>query len=164
MPEEHDGHARVVPHLRYGDPAAAVAWLCRVFGFAEGVRFDRGEGNFTARLDGPNGGVVMVSGLDHEFKEWMRQRDPRFEETSGRAWPLLTHAITVVVDGVDAHYEHAKRAGVILSNPKDQPWGLRTCAALDPEGHQWEFVAVLASRPNDGGAGGSPVVEQTVDG
>ena len=39
---------KVVPHLAYEDPFAALTWLCRVFGFTETKRFDRGEGNLTA--------------------------------------------------------------------------------------------------------------------
>jgi hypothetical protein len=41
---------KVVPHLSYEDPFAALAWLCRVFGFTEVKLFDRGEDNLTARL------------------------------------------------------------------------------------------------------------------
>lgn len=153
------GHPRVVPHLHYQDPFAALAWLCRVFGFAERVRFDRGEDNVTARLEGPNGGVVMISGLGDDFRAWMRDRAPRFEEATGRSWPLLTHAVTVIVDNVDAHYQQAEREGaVVLTAPKDQPWGLRSYAALDPEGHQWEFAISRSTTPLAGEA--RPVVDE----
>jgi uncharacterized glyoxalase superfamily protein PhnB len=90
----------------------------------------------------------MISGREDDFKVWMRERAPHFEEATGRSWPLLTHAVTVIVDDVDAHFERAEREGVaVLSAPKDQPWGVRSYAALDPEGHQWEFVAVISSSP-----------------
>src|SRR6266705_524307 len=136
-------HPRVTPHLSYEDPFAALSWLCRVFGFVERTRFDRGEDNLTARLEGPDGGVVMISGVDDEFTQWMRDRAPRFEEADRRSWPLLTHAVTVIVDDVDAHYARAEREGAhLLTAPKDQPWGLRSYAVLDPEGHQWEFATV----------------------
>jgi uncharacterized glyoxalase superfamily protein PhnB len=134
---------RVVPHLSYEDPFTALEWLCRVFGFAEVKRFDRGADNMTARLRGPDGGVVMISGHDDDFKDWMRERAPHFEEGAGRPWPLLKHSVTVIVDNVDAHFEQAEREGAaMLGAPKDQPWGVRSYAALDPEGHQWEFAAV----------------------
>lgn len=137
---------KVVPHLSYEDPFEALTWLCRVFGFTEIKRFDRGENNLTARLRGPDGGTVMISGSDEEFKTWMRARAPRFEQTTGRSWPLLTHAITVFVDDVDAHFARAKREGAAaLSIPTDQPWGVRSYAALDPGGHQWEFATVADS-------------------
>jgi uncharacterized glyoxalase superfamily protein PhnB len=112
----------VIPHLRYEDPVAALAWLCQAFGFTEAQRFDRGEGNLTARLKGPDGGDVMISGHDDDFGTWMRERAPRYEEATGRSWPLLTHAITVIVDAVDEHFERAARQGAaLLTAPKDQP-------------------------------------------
>ena len=96
----------------------------------------------------------MISGREDDFKVWMRERAPHFEEATGRSWPLLTHAITVIVDDVDAHFERAERAeraererAAVLSAPKDQPWGVRSYAALDPGGHQWEFATVMTSSP-----------------
>ena len=139
---------KVVPHLSYEDPFAALDWLCRVFGFAEVKRFDRGDDNLTARLRGPDGGAVMISGHDDDFEIWMRERAPRFEEATGRSWPFLTHAVTVIVDDVDGHFERTQRLGAaVLTAPKDQPWGVRSYAALDPEGHQWEFATVTDRPP-----------------
>jgi hypothetical protein len=83
---------------------SALAWLCRVFGFTEAKRFDRGGDNLTARLRGPDGGAVMISGSEDDFKAWTRERAPHFEEAAGRA-------------------------------------------ALDPEGHQWEFATVTNRSP-----------------
>jgi uncharacterized glyoxalase superfamily protein PhnB len=143
---------KVIPHLFYDDPFAALDWLCRVFGFTEVRRFDRGENNLTARLRGPDGGAVRISGRDGDFKEWMRERAPRFEEATGQSWPLLTHAITVIVDDVDAHFERTERQGAsVLTVPKDQPWGVRSYAALDPQEHQWEFATMTKSSPDGSG-------------
>lgn len=143
---------KVVPHLGYEDPFAALAWLCRVFGFTEVKRFDLGDDKLTARLKGPDGGAVMISGHDDDFKVWMRERAPHFEEATGRSWPLLTHAVTVIVDDVDAHFERSERQGAaVLSAPKDQPWGVRSYATLDPEGHRWEFATVTNRSPGASG-------------
>ncbi|MGA9838970.1 MAG: VOC family protein [Thermoplasmata archaeon] len=55
----------------------------------------------------------------------------------------------------DAHCERAKRQGAaVLSAPKDQPWGVRSYAALDPEGHQWEFASVTHRSHGESGGGG----------
>jgi uncharacterized glyoxalase superfamily protein PhnB len=141
---------RVVPHLSYEDPFAALDWLCRAFGFTEVKRFDRGDDNLTARLRGPDGGAVMISGHDKDFTAWMRERAPRFEEATGRSWPHLTHTITVIVDDVDAHFERARCEGAaVLTAPKEQPWGVRSYAALDPEGHQWEFATKLSETSDE---------------
>ena len=88
----------------------------------------------------------MISGEDPQFRSWMRDRAPRYEEAIGRPWPLLTHAVTVIVEDVDGHFEQARMKGAaILSTPTDQPWGVRSYAALDPEGHQWEFATLAES-------------------
>jgi uncharacterized glyoxalase superfamily protein PhnB len=58
----------------------------------------------------------------------------------------------VIVDDVDAHFERAKHQGAaVLAAPKDQPWGVRSYAVLDPEGHQWEFATVTNSSPGASG-------------
>ena len=63
-------HARqkVVPHLSYEDPFTALAWLCRVFGFTEAKRSDRGEDNLTARLLGVVSGIFLRNFLDMSRK------------------------------------------------------------------------------------------------
>ena len=51
--------------------------------------------------------------------------------------------MTVLVSDVDAHHQRASDEGAaILTGPTDQPWGLRSYAAIDLEGHQWEFSQV----------------------
>ena len=53
----------------------------------------------------------------------------------------MTVGAHVYVDGVDAHFEHARAAGAeILAEPADQEYGDRRYAATDPEGHHWFFA------------------------
>ena len=146
--------AGVVVHLSYERPADAVAWLCRVFGLQETVRMDRGDGDLLSLLAGPCGGMVVISGLTKDFKDWMRQRTPGFRDHGERPWPYLSHAISVHVPDVDKHHEQTrKEPATVLSPPKDQPWGVRSYAVLDLEGHQWEFVQPLrAVEPETWGA------------
>lgn len=149
------GWAPVYPHLKYADPAAAIAWLARAFGFRERVRMAQGDGTIiTSKLETPGGGLVMVAGSSDEFKEWIRARVPNFREPKEPGWPNLTHTTTVMVSEVDAHHARAQAAGAhILMPPKDHPWGLRTYAALDLEGHRWEFAQELGTvEPEDWGA------------
>ncbi|MEX1009225.1 MAG: VOC family protein [Acidimicrobiia bacterium] len=50
----------------------------------------------------------------------------------------------VSVDDVDTHYARATAAGAdVEGEPVDQPYGVRSYGALDPEGHQWWFVKPL---------------------
>ena len=139
------GWAPVYPHLRYEKPAEAIAWLTRVFGFRERVRMARPDGSIiTSKLEAPGGGLVMVAGNTAEFTEWIRERLPGFHEQTEQPWPHLSHTTTVLLSDVDGHHERARTEGAtILMAPEDQPWGLRSYAALDLEGHQWEFSQLL---------------------
>jgi uncharacterized glyoxalase superfamily protein PhnB len=84
--------------------------------------------------------VILVGGLDDDFRAWMRARVPKLTEPKGRSWPYLSHSTSVMVAEVDAHYEHARAEGATtLTAPGNQPWGMRGYAALDLEGHHWGF-------------------------
>jgi uncharacterized glyoxalase superfamily protein PhnB len=139
------GWAPVYPHLRYENPDEAIAWLARVFGFRERVRMAGPDGSLiTSKLEGPEGGLVMVAGSSPDFEQWIRERVPDFREQRERPWPNLSHTTTAMVSDVDAHHERATAAGAtILMTPTEHPWGLRSYAALDLEGHQWEFSQTL---------------------
>jgi len=98
----------------------------------------------TSKLEAPGGGLVMVAGMSPDFVDWMRARVPGFREQTDAPWPNLSHGVTVMVSDVDAHYELAQtRGATVLMPPADQPWGLRSYAALDLEGHQWEFSQTI---------------------
>jgi uncharacterized glyoxalase superfamily protein PhnB len=139
------GWTTVYPHIRYELPAEAIAWLSRTFGFRERVRMARPDGSFiTSKVETPGGGLVMVAGNSPDFTEWVRQRVPDLREPPEKPWPNLSHSTTVTVTDVNAHYQRAKAAGAtILMPPTDHPWGLRSYAAIDLEGHQWEFSQIL---------------------
>jgi uncharacterized glyoxalase superfamily protein PhnB len=139
------GWAPVYPHLHYQQPGEAIAWLSRVFGFRERVRLARPDGSIiTSKLESPGGGLVMVAGSSPDFHQWIRERVPDFRQPQGRPWPNLSHATTVLVSDVDGHHQRARDEGAtILMAPTDQPWGLRSYAAIDLEGHQWEFSQLL---------------------
>lgn len=53
--------------------------------------------------------------------------------------------LTVDVEDVDdACTALAERGVVLLNGPQDRPWGIRTAAFADPDGHVWEIAAPLA--------------------
>ena len=50
--------------------------------------------------------------------------------------------LTVFVEDADAVVEQLRSAGVeLLNGPIDRPWGMRTAAFADPDGHVWEVAA-----------------------
>ena len=113
---------------------------------------DGEDGDFiTAKLETPAGGLIMVTG---DSDEWLREQVPGLPPREKLPSPHVGHTISAMVPDVDAHFLKAKAGGAtILLEPTDQPWGLRVYSALDPEGHQWEFVKELRSvQPEEWGA------------
>ena len=52
--------------------------------------------------------------------------------------------LTIWVEVADAVVEQLRSAGVeLLNGPIDRPWGLRTAAFADPDGHVWEVAAKI---------------------
>jgi catechol 2,3-dioxygenase-like lactoylglutathione lyase family enzyme len=54
--------------------------------------------------------------------------------------------LTIWVEDADAVCEELSRRGVeLLNGPMDRPWGMRTAAFADPDGHIWEVAANIPS-------------------
>ncbi len=52
--------------------------------------------------------------------------------------------LTIWVDDTNAVCEELARRGVeLLNGPIDRPWGMRTAAFADPDGHIWEVAAKI---------------------
>ena len=52
--------------------------------------------------------------------------------------------LTVGVDDVDAAVARLGERGLeLLNGPVDRPWGVRTAAFADPDGHVWELAAPI---------------------
>ena len=123
--------ATVVPILVYTEVGKAIDWLCTTFGFKERLRAAiPGGGVVHAQLDIADG-AVMLGRQGAEF------RPPRPGE--------VCQYVTVHVENVDAHFEHARQCGAnILKSPTDMPFGERQYTAEDPGGHRWTFSQSIA--------------------
>lgn len=54
--------------------------------------------------------------------------------------------LTIGVNDTDSACEELTRRGVeLLNGPIDRPWGMRTAAFADPDGHVWEVAAKIPS-------------------
>jgi uncharacterized glyoxalase superfamily protein PhnB len=127
------GSATVVPAMRYRDAPAAIAFLCRAFGFKKHLVVP-GEGNVIhhAQLTLGNGMIMLGSASDNAFGKLMAHPD----EIGGRE----TQSAYVIVPDADAHYARAKQAGAeILLDIKTEDYGGRGYTCRDPEGHIWNF-------------------------
>ena len=134
----------IVPQVPYEDVRAALSFLERAFGFREIP---------TARLVSA-GGVIDHAML--EFGAGVIGIGPQGHHgtISPKSGGIESQYISVYVDDVDAHYQHAVAAGARIANGLgDYAWGdrpyqaHRTYEALDPEGHRWRFHQLLREAP-----------------
>lgn len=80
--------------------------------------------------------VVMVG------NEW--SADHKSPKSLGGKNTQTVHVRLTRGEDVDAHCEHARKAGAeILAEPDTQFYGDRTYRARDPEGHIWTFGVTL---------------------
>lgn len=119
---------RITPYLYYEDVASALDWLTKTYGFSERLR-----------MPGPDGGIMHA---EMEFADgviMMGCPSPDFKGPKHTG--QVNHSLYVYVDDVDAHYEHARRAGAtVLSEPEDQFYGDRMYRVEDFEGNHWGFA------------------------
>lgn len=118
--------------LRYRDAPAAIAWLCRAFGFEQHAVYpDDKNGIAHAQLTFGNG-MVMLSSACGEFGDLMKQPD----DIGG----AQTQVIYVVVDDADRAFETATSAGAkVVIEPRDEDYGGRGFSCRDLENYVWSF-------------------------
>ncbi len=122
----------VIPGMSYDDAPAAIEWLTSVFGFTRHLVVPGENGTIAhSQLSLGNGMIMVGSSSNNDGGHPVKTPS----EAGGN-----TRSVYVVVDEIDAHYEHAKAAGAeIVFEIEDQPYGGRLYSALDPEGHLWYF-------------------------
>jgi uncharacterized glyoxalase superfamily protein PhnB len=118
----------ISPYLYYEDVESALEWLARVFGFRERLRVPGAGGRIThAEMEFADS-VIMMGHPGPDYKSPKRL---------GHVFELQY----VTVGDVDSHFRRSRDAGAtILAEPKDQPYGDRTYAVEDLEGHHWYFA------------------------
>jgi uncharacterized glyoxalase superfamily protein PhnB len=122
----------------YEDPAAALDWLERAFGFETTMRITDEAGQVVhAEMEAEGNRIMIGPGGWSDFA-----KSPK---TLGGA---NTQSVHVGVSDLDGHYAHAKAAGAtIVAEPAEQFYGSKTYRASDPEGHVWSFGQELKVVP-----------------
>lgn len=148
------GWPRISASIFYDDPAAAIDWLCRAFGFEVRLKVE-GEGGSIEHSELVFGeGLIMVGGTNRRDpgREHYQRRHISPRATGGGN----TQSLCVFVDDVDGHCARARAAGAeVFREPHtddygDDYWADRTYGALDPEGHQWWFMQRVRDRSQGG--------------
>jgi len=117
------------PIVTYRDPAKAIAWLCRAFGFKEQMMVKGADGSYQHVELALDSGIVMLGGVKPEMAMQSPQNDP-----------AAAVSVYVAVDDADAHHDRAKAAGAeITMGLRNTDYGSRDYAARDYEGHRWYF-------------------------
>ena len=129
-----DCKSTVIPALLYRDAHKAIDFLVEAFGFEKKAVFDGPDNTVMhAELTFGNGMVMLGSESNAgAWKQWMVQPD----EIGGRQ----TSSLSLIVSDAAAVYETAKAAGAtIIMDLAEMPYGGKTFACMDPEGHRWSF-------------------------
>ena len=123
----------IIPALRYRDAPAAVAWLCRAFGFEQLMVVPGDDKTIAhAQLKFGNGMIMLGSARDDEFGRMVQP--PVSPER------INTQSCYLIVGDADAHYAQAKAAGAeIVMEVEAQPYGGRLYICRDLEGHLWSI-------------------------
>ncbi|HWM87325.1 MAG TPA: VOC family protein [Kofleriaceae bacterium] len=151
MKDTPAGWPRISSAVFYEDAGAAIAWLCRAFGF-EARLVVEGEGGSIEHSELVFGeGLIMVGQSGHvQRPEHASMVSPR--STGGGN----TQVLSVFVDDADAHCARARAAGAeVFREPETSDYGAeyamdRTYGARDPEGHLWFFMQRMRDAPGKG--------------
>ena len=129
-----EGMTRIVPNVFYDDPAAALDFLAKTFGFSQ-----------KNAMPGPDGKIMHAEMTFEDGVFMMSPTGDSGEWTSPNAQGgKVTQSLYIYCDDVDAHHAAAKAAGAtIIAEPETMFWGDRTYVARDPEGHRWTFATMV---------------------
>jgi len=137
-----EGWPRISTAIFYDDPRAAIAWLCRVFGFEVRLKVEGPSGRIEHSELTFGEGLIMVghAGGKSSRPEPLPSKSPR--SLNG----YNTQSLCLYVDDVDRHHELARAAGARILEPPTttdhgpEYWADRTYRTEDLEGHQWWFM------------------------
>ena len=129
MASEYRTPSNIHPCLTYENAPAAIAWLCRVFGFTQQLVVPGPDGSVLHSELSLGTGVVMVSSAKPEFN----RHPPR----STKGAPA---SLSVYIPDPDTHHKRVAAAGARVTQPlRDEEYGARGYGVEDLEGHQWYF-------------------------
>jgi uncharacterized glyoxalase superfamily protein PhnB len=142
----------ITPILNVSDVAASLRWF-EALGWKRGFTFNQ-NGMIADAADadahGPAGFASVCAGegqifLCHDGQGLRGGKPPRFDgdDDQGATWMSLW--VPTPAD-VDAAHALALELGVtVLWPPTDEPWGVRECRLMHPDGHVFRVSSGLGS-------------------
>ena len=119
--------------MQYRNATKAVDWLCAAFGFEEKNVFKDEAGAVThAELQLGNAMIMISPRTNSSFG--------RMVKTPLEIGNFNTHALYVVVEDIEAHYQTAIENGAtIMLELVEQSYGGKDYTCKDLEGYLWSF-------------------------
>jgi len=139
-----NGWPRIAAATYYDNASQAIDWLCNAFGFEVRIKVEGENGRIEHSELVYGDGLIMVSEADRRNK-YPYRRTPT-ELGGGNTQNLMMY-----VDDVEAHFQHAKRAGAtVVTEPETHDYGAeywadRSYECIDIGGHHWWFAERLRS-------------------
>jgi PhnB protein len=131
---------QIIPMLAYEDGAAAMDWLCNVFGFTEKVRWLDDNGRLTHGEISMGKSVIMLASPTADYQSPKHHRKTCEAATKWYEVPYIINGVLVYVDDIDKHFETATENGAVILSPVESGGpGLRY-RAEDLEGQRWMFI------------------------
>jgi PhnB protein len=125
-----EGYSAVTPYLIVSGAADAIDFYKKVFGATELMRFDQ-----------PDGKIGHAEIQIGDAKIMLADENPQQGHRSPKALGGSGTSLMVYVDDVDRVFSRAIDAGATAQQPvKDQFYGDRSGALIDPFGHVWTIA------------------------
>jgi len=125
-----DGYHTLTPYLTVRDAVRAIEFYKQAFGATE-----RGV------MKGPDGKVMHAELMIGDSIIMLGDEYPEFGALSPQSSGGAGMGLHIYVDGVDAAFDRAVKAGAQVEMPvTDQFWGDRYGKLKDPFGHKWSIA------------------------
>ena len=125
-----DGYHTLTPALTVRDAARAIDFYKQAFGAIE-----RGV------MKGPDGKVMHAELMIGDSVLMLADEFPQYGALSPQSIGGSAMTLHIYVDGVDAAFDRAVKAGAEVEMPvMDQFWGDRYGKLKDPFGHKWSIA------------------------
>ncbi len=129
-----DGMGWLNPYMIVKDMKKSLDFYNKAFGFKTRLTLPDRDGNLMHAEMEYKDNVLMVG-----------SESPEQKMLAARTLNGSPVSFYLYVDNVDDFFAKAQEAGgEVVSEPKDQFWGDRTCTLKCPEGYQWTFAQNVA--------------------